>query len=119
MIFVPSILALGVACFGSLGLVLSSVARSAESASPIANASYLPVAIMSGIFDPAFSVPRWLSAAVGLLPSARSRRSGNRGTPRSSTPRSATCSCWRAGRPAAVCWRDGGSGGTDLGEQAM
>jgi ABC-type multidrug transport system permease subunit len=44
------------------------VARSAESASPIANASYLPVAIMSGIFDPTFSVPRWLSAAVGLLP---------------------------------------------------
>ncbi|HEX6452823.1 MAG TPA: ABC transporter permease [Trebonia sp.] len=61
-------LALGVICFGSLGLVLSSVARSAESASPIANASYLPVAIMSGIFDPTFSVPKWLSAIVGLLP---------------------------------------------------
>jgi ABC-2 type transport system permease protein len=61
-------LALGVVCFGSLGLALSSVARSAESASPIANASYLPVAIMSGIFDPTFSVPRWLSVAVGLLP---------------------------------------------------
>ena len=61
-------LALGVVCFGSLGLVLSSVARSAESASPIANASYLPVAIMSGIFDPTFSVPKWLSAIVGLLP---------------------------------------------------
>ena len=59
---------LGVACFGSLGLALSSVARSAESASPIANASYLPVAIMSGIFDPTFSVPRWLSAVVALLP---------------------------------------------------
>ena len=55
-------------CFGSLGLTLSSIARSAESASPIANASYLPVAIMSGIFDPTFSVPRWLSVAVGLLP---------------------------------------------------
>ena len=61
-------LVLGVVCFGSLGLALSSVARSAESASPIANASYLPVAIMSGIFDPTFSVPRWLSAAVGVLP---------------------------------------------------
>jgi ABC-2 type transport system permease protein len=61
-------LILGVACFGSLGLALSSVARSAESASPIANASYLPVAIMSGIFDPTFAVPRWLSAVVALLP---------------------------------------------------
>jgi ABC-2 type transport system permease protein len=61
-------LVLGVVCFGSLGLALSSVARSAESASPLANATYLPVAIMSGIFDPTFSVPHWLSVGVGLLP---------------------------------------------------
>jgi len=61
-------LLLGIACFGSLGLALSSVARSAESASPIANASYLPLAIMSGIFDPTFPVPHWLSAVVGLFP---------------------------------------------------
>jgi ABC-2 type transport system permease protein len=61
-------LVLGVACFGSLGMALSSVARSAESASPIANASYLPLAIMSGLFDPAFNVPHWLSAAVGVFP---------------------------------------------------
>ena len=61
-------LLLGVACFGALGMALSSVARSAESASPIANASYLPLAIMSGIFDPTFSVPGWLSAIVGLFP---------------------------------------------------
>ena len=61
-------LALGVLCFGALGLALSAVAGSAESASPIANASYLPLAIMSGIFDPTFPVPHWLSAAVGLFP---------------------------------------------------
>lgn len=61
-------LVLGVVCFGSLGVALSSVARSAESASPIANASYLPLAIMSGIFDPTFSVPHWLSVVVGLFP---------------------------------------------------
>jgi ABC-2 type transport system permease protein len=61
-------LVLGVACFGSLGMALSSVARSAESASPIANASYLPLAIMSGIFDPGFNVPHWMSAAIGVFP---------------------------------------------------
>jgi ABC-2 type transport system permease protein len=61
-------LILGVVCFGSLGVALSSLARSAESAAPIANASYLPIAIMSGIFDPTFSVPHWLSVVVGLLP---------------------------------------------------
>jgi ABC-2 type transport system permease protein len=61
-------LALGVLCFGALGVALGSLARSAESASPIANASYLPIAIMSGIFDPTFSVPHWLSNVVALLP---------------------------------------------------
>ncbi|MGD0703414.1 MAG: ABC transporter permease [Trebonia sp.] len=61
-------LILGVICFGSLGVALSSLARSAESAGPIANASYLPIAIMSGIFDPTFSVPGWLSAVVAVLP---------------------------------------------------
>ena len=61
-------LVLGVCCFGALGVALSSLARSAESAAPIANASYLPIAIMSGIFDPTFSVPGWLSAIVALLP---------------------------------------------------
>jgi hypothetical protein len=30
--------------------------------------SYLPIAIMSGIFDPTFSVPGWLSAVVAVLP---------------------------------------------------
>jgi ABC-2 type transport system permease protein len=61
-------LVLGVACFGSLGLALSAVAGSAESAAPIANASYLPLAIVSGIFATALRLPHWLSVAVGLFP---------------------------------------------------
>jgi len=44
------------------------VLRSAESATPVANASYLPVAIMSGIFDPTLTLPHWLNTVVGLLP---------------------------------------------------
>ena len=67
----PELLAallLGVACFGTLGLALGALAGSAESATPVASASYLPLAIMSGIFDPTFPVPHWLSAAVGLFP---------------------------------------------------
>ncbi len=61
-------LLLGVLCFGALGVALGSVASSAESATPVASATYLPLAIMSGIFDPTFPVPHWLSAAVGLFP---------------------------------------------------
>ena len=61
-------LVLGVACFGALGLALSAVAGSAESAAPIANASYLPLAIMSGIFNTTLRLPHALSVAVGLFP---------------------------------------------------
>ena len=61
-------LGLGVVCFASLGLALSSVLRSAESATPVANASYLPVAIMSGIFSPTMGLPHWLSVTVSYLP---------------------------------------------------
>jgi ABC-2 type transporter len=58
----------GIGCFAALGLAISSVIRSAESAGPVANASYLPVAIVSGLFDPTLGLPRWLSLLVGALP---------------------------------------------------
>jgi ABC-2 type transport system permease protein len=48
-------LILGIVCFATLGLALSSVITSAESAGPIAYASFLPIAIISGVFDPTFS----------------------------------------------------------------
>ena len=42
---------------------------SAESAGPVAYASFLPIAIISGVFDPTFGgLPRWLSHAVALFP---------------------------------------------------
>ena len=99
---------LGVVCFGSLGLALSSVARSAESAAPIANASYLPVAIMSGIFDPTFSVPRWLSAAVGLLPVRALAQILQQGyTPVEHAPASdlLVLAGWAVGGGALAVWR--------------
>jgi ABC-type multidrug transport system permease subunit len=62
-------LVLGTACFASLGLAISSVITSAESAGPVAYASFLPIAIISGVFDPTFSgLPGWLSHLVALFP---------------------------------------------------
>ncbi|HXL91877.1 MAG TPA: ABC transporter permease [Streptosporangiaceae bacterium] len=58
----------GIGCFAALGLAISSVIRSAESAGPVATASYLPVAFVSGLFDPTLGLPRWLSLLVGALP---------------------------------------------------
>jgi len=48
-------LVMGTVCFATLGLAISSVITSAESAGPVAYASFLPIAIVSGVFDPTFS----------------------------------------------------------------
>jgi ABC-2 type transport system permease protein len=62
-------LCLGIVCFAVLGLAISSVITSAESAGPVAYATFLPIAIISGVFDPTFSgLPRWLSQVVALFP---------------------------------------------------
>jgi ABC-2 type transport system permease protein len=60
---------LGIVCFAVLGLAISSVITSAESAGPVAYATFLPIAIISGVFDPTFSgLPAWLSRTVALFP---------------------------------------------------
>ncbi len=62
-------LVLGIVCFATLGLAISSVLHSAESAGPIAYASFLPIAIISGVFDPTFSgLPAWMSRMVTAFP---------------------------------------------------
>jgi ABC-2 type transport system permease protein len=62
-------LILGIVCFASLGLAISSVITSAESAGPVTYASFLPIAIISGVFDPTFGgLPAWLSHVVDLFP---------------------------------------------------
>jgi ABC-2 type transport system permease protein len=62
-------LALGIVCFATLGLAISSVITSAESAGPVAYATFLPIAIISGVFDPTFSgLPAWLSHLVAAFP---------------------------------------------------
>jgi len=64
-----AVLVLGTICFASLGLAVSSVITSAESAGPVAYASFLPIAIISGVFDPTFSgLPAWLSRLVAAFP---------------------------------------------------
>ncbi|HZN13086.1 MAG TPA: ABC transporter permease [Acidimicrobiales bacterium] len=61
-------LLVGITCFASLGLAISAVVPSVEAAGPITNASYLPAAIVSGVFDPTLELPRWLSHVMGALP---------------------------------------------------
>ena len=61
-------LVLGIICFASLGLALSSVISHADAAAPITHATYLPLAIISGVFDPTIDIPGWLEMLVSLFP---------------------------------------------------
>jgi ABC-2 type transport system permease protein len=61
-------LSIGILCFAALALAVSTVISSADAAGPIANATYLPLAIVSGLFDPSLGLPGWLSRVVELFP---------------------------------------------------
>ena len=61
-------LALGVVCFAALGLAISSAIRSADSAGPITNGTYLPLALVSGVFNSGLVLPSWLDRVVSAFP---------------------------------------------------
>jgi len=61
--------AIGSATFATLGVALASVAKSASSASALANATILPMAFISNIFiDLGADPPKYLRVAADLLP---------------------------------------------------
>jgi ABC-2 type transport system permease protein len=60
--------ALGAACFASLGAAVSTLIPRPDAAGPITNATYLPVAFVSGVFSSHQELPGLLDRVVGLLP---------------------------------------------------
>jgi ABC-2 type transport system permease protein len=61
-------LSLGIVCFAALALAVSTIIPSADAAGPITNATYLPIALISGVFDPNLQLPSGLTTVVGMLP---------------------------------------------------
>jgi ABC-2 type transport system permease protein len=61
-------LLLGSVSFAALGVGLSSLIRSAEGASAVVNAIYLPVSFISGAFFSPASFPAFLEAIAEVLP---------------------------------------------------
>jgi ABC-2 type transport system permease protein len=60
--------ALGVACFASLGVALSHAIPNFDSAPAYVNAAFLPVIFISGVFYDAEQAPRFLRAIAEALP---------------------------------------------------
>jgi ABC-2 type transport system permease protein len=61
-------LLLGAVSFAALGVGLSGLVRSAEGASAVVNAIYLPVSFISGAFFAPESFPAFLEAIANVLP---------------------------------------------------
>lgn len=62
------VLALGIACFAALGIAISAAIPTADAAGAITNGTYLPLAMVSGMFSSTLHLPRVLDIAVSAFP---------------------------------------------------
>jgi ABC-2 type transport system permease protein len=61
-------LVLGAACLSSVGLMVATLAKSADQAMPIAQLTFLPISFISGIWFPLEGAPQWLVSIAKLFP---------------------------------------------------
>jgi ABC-2 type transport system permease protein len=62
------VLALGVSCFAALGIAISAAIPTADAAGAITNGTYLPLAMVSGMFSATLQLPRVVDAVVSVFP---------------------------------------------------
>lgn len=62
------VLTLGIVCFAALGVAISGVIPTTDAAGAITNGTYLPLAMVSGVFSARLELPRWLDRIVSALP---------------------------------------------------
>lgn len=62
------VLAVGISCFATLGIAISAAIPTADSAGAITNGTYLPLAMVSGMFSATLHLPDVVDAVIGLFP---------------------------------------------------
>jgi ABC-2 type transport system permease protein len=62
------VLVLGIACFAALGIAISGAIRTADAAGAITNGTYLPLAMVSGMFSASLHLPRTVDAVISAFP---------------------------------------------------
>ena len=62
------VLVLSVIACSLLGIAISSVAKSAQSAGAVTNVPYIALLFMSGVYIPISQIPDWMSTVGGLFP---------------------------------------------------
>jgi ABC-type multidrug transport system permease subunit len=61
-------LAVGIFCFCSLGMAVTSLVPSADAALPVAWGTLLPLCFISDVFQPIASAPHWLTSLASAFP---------------------------------------------------
>jgi ABC-2 type transport system permease protein len=62
------VLLLSIIACSLLGIAISSVAKSAQSAAAVSNVPYIALLFMSGVYIPISQIPGWMSTIGGLFP---------------------------------------------------
>jgi len=62
------VLALGIACFAALGIAISPAIPTADAAGAITNGTYLPLAMVSGMFSANLQLSPTLDTIIGAFP---------------------------------------------------
>lgn len=62
------VLAVGIACFAALGVAISAAIPTADAAGAITNGTYLPLAMVSGMFSVSLQLPGALDFIIGAFP---------------------------------------------------
>jgi ABC-2 type transport system permease protein len=62
------VLGLGIACFAALGVAISAAIPTADTAGAVTNGTYLPLAMVSGMFSASLRLPPVLDTIVGAFP---------------------------------------------------
>ena len=63
---IPLVLLGGIVVFASLGLAVSGIAKTENTAAPLANIISLPMMFLSGVFIPHSVIPDWVVAIAQL-----------------------------------------------------
>ena len=59
---------MGIACFAALGLAISAAIPTADAAGAVTNGTYLPLAMVSGMFSASLQLPGALDPIIGAFP---------------------------------------------------
>ncbi|MEA2348703.1 MAG: type transport system permease protein [Thermoleophilaceae bacterium] len=62
------VVAIGAACFASLGIAMSAAIPNEDSAPAITNVTVLPLYFISGVFFPVDEAPKWMTAIADIFP---------------------------------------------------